>query len=425
MKCFIGLGSNQGDRKQTLEFAIQKLNLISTNGKIIISPIYESSALIPIGAPKEWGEASYLNAVIQIEWSLSSMELLLELKQIEKDLGRITAPRWAPRIIDLDLLTFGDEVIDSENLKIPHPEILHRSFVLDPLKDLASTYQLPRTQKSVCVLARRLKSHTPLIMGILNLTPDSFSDGGVNLVTQNLESNLNKMLELEIPIVDLGAESTRPGAKMISIQEEWRRLEPALQYTHQFFKNKSFRPIISIDTSKPEIAERALSMGVTMINDVSGLAHLKMRGLVKESGCDFIFMHSLTQPANPDVCWSKTVDPIQELKIWIEEKMKLFEKEGLDLDRAIFDPGIGFGKTALQSIAILRRLDEFSELPVRILIGHSRKSFIKAWNISSPQLRDSATLSVSLAIKNKGIDILRVHDFESHKIALQSFQEIL
>jgi 2-amino-4-hydroxy-6-hydroxymethyldihydropteridine diphosphokinase/dihydropteroate synthase len=362
---------------------------------------------------------------MEIEWQGCPQELFQHLKKIEVELGRTEAPRWSPRRIDLDLLTFGDQIYQSENLQIPHHELLNRAFVLDPLKDLSSTFKVPTCLDTVSVLARKHKSHAPLIMGIINLTPDSFSDGGENLNPSSFELKIKKMQELAISIIDLGAESTRPGAQLIPVEEEWRRLEPALRYLKDKEQGNFFRQKISIDTSKPDIAERALSMGAHIINDVSGVTDPKMLGLIKESQCDFVFMHSLSLPAHPEICLPKEQDPVSELKHWLDGKLKLFESAGLNLDRAIFDPGIGFGKTVAQSITLLRRWDEFSNLPIRTLVGHSRKSFMKAWNISDLKLRDASTLGVSLALKSKGVDILRVHDFETHKLALQSFQEIL
>lgn len=425
MKCFIGLGSNKGDRRNILEQAAQKLSALSASGIIRLSPLYESAALVPLDAPVEWSEFSYFNAVIQLDWMGTPSELLMQLKKIEKELGRTAAPRWAPRVMDLDLLTYGEESFKSENLVIPHPEMKNRSFVLDPLKDLASTYTIPSSNQPVSVLARKLKSHAPLIMGVINCTPDSFSDGGENFDAEVLASKIKKMSELEIPMIDLGAESTRPQSKLISAQEEWSRLEPALNEVRHFFQGRWFRPLISLDTTKSEVAERALAQGVQIINDVKGLSDPKMLGLIKESQCDFVFMHSLSVPANPEFCLPRDADPVKELKIWLQNKLNLFESQGINLDRAIFDPGIGFGKTAFQSITLLRRIEEFNEFPVRLLVGHSRKSFMKSWNIEDPKKRDGATLGVSLALKNKGVDILRVHDFENHKIAMHSFQEVL
>lgn len=425
MKCFIGLGSNKGDRRHTLEQAAQKLKALSVSGAIRLSPLYESAALVPKDSPVEWSEFSYFNAVIELDWQGTPKELLVQLKKIEKELGRESAPRWAPRMIDLDLLTFGNEILKTEALVIPHPEMQNRSFVLDPLKDLAATYTIPASHQPVSILARKSKSHAPLIMGVINCTPDSFSDGGENGDAKALTNKIKKMSELEIQMIDIGAESTRPQSQLISVEEEWNRLEPVLKEVHHFFQGRWFKPGISVDTSKPEVAERALDRGVQIINDVKGLADPKMLGLVKERQCDFVFMHSLTVPANPHVCLPSEADPVAELKLWLKNKLNLFESQGINLDRAIFDPGIGFGKTAFQSITLLRRMEEFSEFPVRLLVGHSRKSFMNSWNIIDPKKRDGATLGVSLALKNKGVDILRVHDFENHKIAMHSYQEVL
>lgn len=458
MKCFIGFGSNMGERKQNLEYAAQKIAQLSSDKRIKVSPLYESPALVPENAPREWSRLSYLNAVGEIEWDSTPRELLAELKKIEHSLGRENSTRWAPRVIDLDILTFGDQVLHeqfpriseklsgdlSKNLAlnlgadlpsysvlgegkliIPHSELHRRSFVLDPFKDLASNLLLPQRERSLAVLARELPAHSPLLMAVVNLTPDSFSDGGQFSDLDHLEVQIKKMDDWNIPIIDLGAESTRPGATTISSQVEWERMQIALQLTQDLFRGRIFKPQISIDTTKPEIAEKALNYGVKIINDVSGVSHPRMLSLLKESDCDFVFMHSLSVPAETSHRWDVSVDPITELKCWLSYKLDLFDYHGIDISRAIFDPGIGFGKTPEQSIAILKRISEFADLPVRLLVGHSRKSFIRSMGLGDSERKDGATLGISLAMREKKVDILRVHDFAGHQSAFKSYQEVL
>ena len=179
MKCFIGVGSNLGDRLQQLERAAQALRRGCPGDSFRASPVYQTPALVPVGAPQSW-RLPFLNAVIEIEFSGSSAELLQTLKKIEADLGRVQAEKWAPREIDLDILLFGPELINENNLQVPHPGLCERAFVLDPLKDLAPTLCLPgrAPTQPVVLQARERPGHSPLWMGILNLTPDSFSDGG-------------------------------------------------------------------------------------------------------------------------------------------------------------------------------------------------------------------------------------------------------
>ncbi len=415
--CFIGLGSNLGNRKEHLEKALQKLAKLSAS-TLRVSPAYENAAMVPPGAPSEWA-LPYLNAVAQIQWTGPAADLLARLKQIEREMGRAGAPRWSPRIIDLDLLLFGLEVLHENQLRVPHPGVGERSFVLDPLKDLAPMLKLPGDSAPVVLQARKLPGHSPWIMGIVNLTPDSFSDGGELLEPAAFEAKIQAMAEAGVHALDLGAESTRPGAAEVSIEEEWGRLSRAFSFLRDCFNGVYLKPVLSVDTRRAEIAERAIERGANLINDVSGLSDPRMIQVIKESACDYVLMHSLSVPADPTLTFAEGVDPIRELKQWLARKLEFLERESIDLNRIIFDPGIGFGKTAEQSLEILNRFSEFSDLPVRFLVGHSRKSFLKAMGIDGRERRDSATLEWSRKLARAGVDILRVHEFEGHcKMAL-------
>ena len=421
MRCFIGLGTNLGDRRANLESAARALR--EGASLLRVSPVYTTPALLPPGAPAEW-DIPYLNAVAEIDWSGSAVELLAFLKATEIALGRSPSDRWAPRVIDLDILTFGAQVVEAPGLRVPHPGMLTRSFVLDPLKDLAPALVLPHCAEAVCALARSLPGHTPLIMGILNLTPDSFSERGELLNSETLVSRVTTLLAARVQILDLGAESTRPGATPVSVDEEWARLEPALEKVKSLSGSRLLAPVISVDTTKPEIAERALRRGAHWINDVAGLSNPRMVEVAREHRCPAIFMHHVTVPADPKRVLSPDCDPIAEVKRWALTRIETLVAAGLDIEQLIFDPGIGFGKTAHQSLAILKRAAELADLPVRTVIGHSRKSFMRTWGFDDVSARDMATLGASLALTSRGVDILRVHDGAAHTQALRAWAEL-
>ena len=410
MICLVGLGSNLGSSKENIEKAAKALRDLSVS-YFKISPIYKTAAVVPENAPNDWNKP-YFNAVAKIKWDGSASQLLAELKMLETKIGRIPAPRWAPRIIDLDLLTFGEVIIKKPTLQVPHNRITDRSFVLDPMKDLVPMLQIPDTENLVVNLARNSKGHQPLIMGILNMTPDSFSDGHDHI---NFSGKILEMDQLGVHIIDIGAESTRPNAKAISAHEEWLRLEPVLIYIHDAFKNRLVKPIISVDTYKAVVAKKALDLGdVSIINDVSGLQDPQMLNLLSQTSCDYILMHNLGLPANPHLTLPADCDPVAEIKSWLNKKLELLSAHNINFDRIIFDLGIGFGKTAEQSLTLIKRVNEFSDLPLRILIGHSRKSFMKSWGLEKPNDRDVSTLFLSKQLVAKGVDILRVHDYQSH-----------
>ncbi len=414
MKTWIGLGSNQGDRRGNLEAAGRELQLLSKE-KIRASPIYTTPALIPEGGPEAW-RIPFLNAVIEMDWRGSAMDLLVQLKMIEAKLGRIQSERWAPRVIDLDILLFGDQTLaetrGEHHLKVPHSGLLERSFVLDPLKDL-----LPRFFQK----ARLVPGHSPLWMAILNFTPDSFSDGGELASDLDFSVRLSKLDDAQI--LDVGAESTRPGATPLDAKEEWLRLKPALEKIRSHYENRVFRPLVSVDTRHAEVARRALEAGVNWINDVSGLADDAMIDVLKSNSCDYVLMHSLSVPADPKISLPDSVDPVAEVKLWARQQLEKLEQSGIALERIIFDPGIGFGKTAQQSISLLKRIDEFMDLPVRLLVGHSRKGFLKTWTRAEAPDRDPETLGVSLRLAERGVDILRVHAANETMRAFQAYME--
>ncbi|PIS10935.1 MAG: hypothetical protein COT73_06615 [Bdellovibrio sp. CG10_big_fil_rev_8_21_14_0_10_47_8] len=426
MRCFIGFGSNLGNPRDNLEIAAGILSKNQKTSSFRISPIYQTPALTPQDAPLEW-DIPYLNAVAEIDWSGSAQELLQFLKSVEVQIGRVPGARWAPRVLDLDLLTFGSEVIHEPDLQVPHSEILHRSFVLDPLKDLAPHFVLPGDREKIIHRARHLSSHSPLLMAIVNVTPDSFSDGGQFDQIIEFEDRIKELDQLMAPIIDIGAESTRPHAEFIDARREWQRLKPALEITRNYSHGKATRPLISVDTRKAEVAEKALEMGADWINDVSGLADPKMIDVLKNSRCNFVIMHSLTVPADSQVTLPNDCDPIKEVRNWLEQKLDLIDRHGIPIEKVIFDPGLGFGKTPDQCVRLLRRMNEFTDLPVRTLVGHSRKSWMKkirSQPLKSVNDRDIASLAASMNLIHQGVDILRVHDIESHQIALQTHQEI-
>ncbi len=422
MKCFVGMGSNLGDRRGHLEVATRALKFVSQNMRL--SPIYETPALVTEGAPREW-RIPYLNAVAEIEWTGNPQTLLAELKKIERQMGRGEAPRWAPRNIDLDLLLYGNEIFHSNTLTLPHQEMTYRSFVLDPLKDLAPSLKIPGFESPVTVQARKLTNHSPLLMGIINLTPDSFSDGGESISFQNFQIKVSELVSCGAQIIDIGAESTRPGATPVSVDEEWSRIKDALRFFKESFYQKLIRPLVSLDSRRPQIVERALEWGVDLVNDVGGLSDPLMLEILKSHRCDVVLMHSLTVPADSKIVLDKECDPVLVLKRWLSEKLEKLDSLGIDTSRVIFDPGIGFGKTALQSQEILRRIREFSDLPLRLMVGHSRKSFMKNWGIQSRDELDAATLGISSQLCISGVDILRVHNLKMHVAALRGRQEVI
>src|SRR5690606_31813666 len=211
MPIYLGAGSNLGDRRANLRRALAAL---APHGVRIarVSPVVESPALLLDDAPPEWNRP-FLNLVAECETSLTPHELLDALKAVEAELGRDAQARWSPRPIDLDILLWGAEEIVTERLRVPHPGLHERAFVLAPLASLRPLLAVPgRGGKTVLELTRALARHIPLWMGIVNLTPDSFSDGGAITDEASFAARVDALVAAGTHIVDVGAESTRPGA---------------------------------------------------------------------------------------------------------------------------------------------------------------------------------------------------------------------
>ena len=413
MKVTIGAGSNLGDRLKTLEQAAQKLQEISRS-RVRAAPVYTTPALLPENGPDSW-RIPFLNTVFEMEWTGDPRSLLQYLKQTERELGRTEGPRWSPRAIDLDLLFFGDQKLNSNDLTIPHSELRNRAFVLDPLKDVESKWFRE---------ARSRPDHAPAWMAIFNLTPDSFSDGGTLTHQESLTRRLQTSLESPAQILDFGAESTRPGATLLTVEEEFKRLKPAFDVLRDQLNNRIVRPFLSVDTRHPCIARKAIQDGFDWINDVSGFADPRILEPIIEANATYILMHSLSVPADPKTHLSEGEDVVTEVKRWAESRLNEIARAGLPLNNVIFDPGIRFGKTPQQSITLLKRIDEFFSLPVRILVGHSRKGFLKTWTAAGARDRDHETLGVSMQLANRGVDYIRVHDADMHQRVFHAYREV-
>lgn len=409
-KCevILGLGSNLGNKRQNLARAIATLT--GYIGNIKVSELFESQALLPVGAPQSW-DMPFYNMAIHGETSLNPHELLDVVKKIEAELGRNKTGHWGPREIDIDILAMGNLVVDTPDLSIPHKELLKRDFALVPLESVAPGWLHPLAKKTASDLVaglgrtelRQLK-RTRLV-GIVNITPDSFSDGGHNLSPKTALRAIDTMERDGADIIDIGAESTRPGATSLTHEQEWERLSgvlPGVINIAQF----------SIDTRHPQTASKAIRLGADWVNDVSGFSNPAMIEAVRGSDCRLVIMHSLTVPADKNVILPLDSDPVELIINWARERFAMLEKSGIDSSRFIFDPGIGFGKNAQQSMEIINGAERFKELGVPLLFGHSRKSFL------GEGAGDDATIKISQLLAEKGVDYLRVHDIKNHRLEI-------
>jgi dihydropteroate synthase len=252
----------------------------------------------------------------------------------------------------------------------------------------------------------------PSVMGVINVTPDSFSDGGVHLQPAAAVATGWRMLDEGAAVIDVGGVSTRPGSEGVSLDEELRRVVPVLEGLHG--------APLSIDTARAEVARRALELGAELVNDVTALrADHDLAGFVADAGAYLCLMHMQGEPrtmqANP------TYDDVaSDVAEFLEERLRFAVEEGVSEDRICLDPGIGFGKTVQQNFELVRRLDVLMALGRPVLIGFSRKSSLGRI-LGDPGATTgplSASIAVAVAAYERGATILRVHDVREHVEAL-------
>ena len=421
----LGLGSNLGDRLGHLRQALSLLRASPDVRVQRVSPVYLSDALLPENAPDNWN-IPYLNAAILCESSLNPHALLRELKKIEVLIDRQPEKHWGPRVIDIDILAWDNLTLHDEVLEIPHTSLHERPFALWPLADLAPFWVAPIDNPHYQTAAERVRIwgsrftgeapfhtrqiqqriDTPQLMGILNLTADSFSDGGRYLQIDQAVAQLQQLVLDGADIIDIGAEATGPGAVALSSTQEWQRLAESLPVLLK--TSCIIPPKISLDTQHATTAARGLEMGVDWINDQSGLTNSAMVGVLKNASCDVVFMHQLGLPVDKSKTLSLSENGVATVHAWAEQQMRMLPKS-----RLIFDVGIGFGKSAEQSLEILQKMNMFKDLRMRLLIGHSRKSFLKLFTNVPAAQRDLETVAVSLALQDH-VDYLRVHNVAAH-----------
>ncbi len=252
-----------------------------------------------------------------------------------------------------------------------------------------------------------------LLVGILNITPDSFTDGGRYATPETALARAQALLAEGAAILDIGAESTRPGAAPLAPEEEWQRLHPVLEIIRAHLPQAQ----ISLDTRHAETIRNAAEYHPAWINDVSGFSNPAMLEAAAESTAQLVVMHSLGIPADKKITLLPNCNPVEELLRWAEARFALLEKCGITRARLIFDPGIGFGKTPEQSLVLIRRISAFRRLGVPILVGHSEKSFLARFTDTPAGGRGVETQVVSAFLMQQGVEYLRVHDVAGNRRA--------
>jgi dihydropteroate synthase len=247
-------------------------------------------------------------------------------------------------------------------------------------------------------------------MGIVNVTPDSFSDGGLHAEPEQAAAAARRMLEEGAAIVDVGGESTRPGAEPVALEEELRRVVPVLERLDGV--------PVSIDTAKAEVARRALELGAELVNDVTALGDPSLAGVVADSGAYLCLMHMRGEPRTMQLD-PRYDDVAGEVAAFLEERLARAVAAGVPEEHVCLDPGIGFGKTPEQNLELLRRLDVLLALGRPVLVGLSRKSTLAKLVDADARVGTlAASIGAAVAAYERGASIFRVHDVREHVEAL-------
>ena len=250
---------------------------------------------------------------------------------------------------------------------------------------------------------RLLDLRLPRVMGVLNVTPDSFSDGGRFIDVEAAVSAAERMRAAGADIIDIGGESTRPGAAEVSADEEWHRVAPVLR---RLIERGA---LVSLDTSKPEVMRAGLELGVQMINDVYALRRPDALAAVAASDAAVCLMHMQGEPRSMQQAPHYT-DVVSEIREFLAARLQACRAAGIADDRLVIDPGFGFGKTLPHNLALLRRLSELQSLGVPMLAGLSRKSMLAGLTGRPVEARLAGSLALALAACEGGARIIRVHD---------------
>jgi dihydropteroate synthase len=263
----------------------------------------------------------------------------------------------------------------------------------------------------------KLELSRPLVMGIVNVTPDSFSDGGRHLHSEAALAHARQLIEEGADMLDIGGESTRPGAEPVDVQQELDRVLPVLEGL------RDVRVPLSVDTRKPEVMRAVLAAGADMINDVNALREPEAMAAVAASDAAVCLMHMQGDPENMQF-EPHYRDVMSEVMTFLRMRIAIVQAAGIARERIVIDPGFGFGKTLAHNLALLQRLNELAELGVPVLAGLSRKSMLGALTGQDVAQRLPASVAAALIAVQRGANIVRVHDVRATVDALKILRAV-
>ena len=314
---------------------------------------------------------------------------------------------------EIELITRGKTKTRSKFLKINDIKYLEPDIQRDINKKISNITKKRKLGK--------FNFERSLVMGILNVTPDSFFDGGKYLLRDNAIEQFKKLIKEGADIIDIGGESTRPGSKEITVNEEISRIIPIISQIRKKYKKE----FISVDTRKSQVMKEACKFNINLINDVSGLRFDKnSKKFLNSNKIPFVLMHSISTPEKMQKN-IKYKDVLLDIYDFFEKQISLCEKNGISKSRIIIDPGIGFGKTLQQNLKLISNIALFHSLGLPVLLGSSRKSFIG--KIEKNELyedRLGGSIATVLHGLAEGVQIFRVHDVYATKQSIKVYSKI-
>ncbi|KAI0023079.1 Dihydropteroate synthase-like protein [Xylariomycetidae sp. FL0641] len=432
---YIALGSNLGDRIAMIELACREMDARGIKVKRT-SSLWETEPMYVLEQDR------FVNGACEVETDLEPLALLDQLQDIEKSMGRQKLIDKGPRNIDLDILLYGNSQINHERLQVPHIGIAEREFVLRPLAELIPHQpldparpwkliqdhlnELPPAEGGVeplSTLTPLSDSVAPLralrparktqVMAILNITPDSFSDGGMRTLDSLRESVLS-FVRGGATLIDIGGQSTAPGTVEVSAEEELSRVLPAIALIRMLPETQHVA--ISVDTYRASVAAAAVEAGATLINDVSaGTLDPAMLPTMARLGTTVCLMHMRGTPATMSKLNAYEGGIVPAVARELLDRVRAAEAAGVRRWRIVLDPGLGFAKVGEQNLAVLRDFAALRAWPglegLPWLLGSSRKSFIgRITGVPKPMDRVFGTAATVAAAVQGGADIVRVHD---------------
>ena len=419
MQYIIGIGTSIGFTIENIHLAIAALESQQNIRVIRKASLYSSKAVLKEHAPKEWN-IRFLNTAVKISSLLKPDELLVILKDIETQLGRdLSAPIWSPRVIDLDILAAEDLILETDELTIPHKELINRNFALAPLLELSKGWHHPKyvewnlnirlKELGKIVKLKQTLANT-MHMGIVNLSNQSFSDGDFG--DNQRKSNFDELIKNGAEIIDIGAESTKSDAKPITIEEEFNKLDKFLEYLKSQLANLIYKPLVSIDTRKLAVMQQILSKHndiIWMINDVECNDIEQKAKLIAKYNKKYVITHNLgITDRNYYLDKDNAINNVCE---YIEQKKLVLLNHGVAKENIFFDVGFGFGKKSDIANYLLENIIKIKQrLDLKVLVGHSRKpSVLGLAKDSNLATLDRATRELSRKLEKLAIEIIRVH----------------